>query len=139
MLWSSYLFDHNSDAVLDSLFSRVYHALKEGGVFIFDVIIPGQVPLGETVKNFTEGQDWIVLVEKQEDLTTEILTRRIISLRQINDLYRRSEEVHHQRLFNPTKLTEKLQQIGFQVEITNYYGQFQLPPARIAVIARKGL
>lgn len=133
----SYLFDENSDRVLNSLFQRIYHSLLPGGVFIFDVVVPGQVPPGETVKSFTEGQDWIVLVEKQEVQTEQILTRRIITLRQVGELYRRTEEVHRQRLFNATVLAEALNQIGFQVDIMDRYGQFCLPPARIAFVARK--
>jgi hypothetical protein len=133
----SYLFDAHSDQTLDSLFRRIYQSLSPGGVFIFDVIVPGQVPPGEIVKSFTEGQDWIVLVEKQEDPTKQLLTRRIITLRQVGDLYQRSEEVHHQRLFHATTLAEALSQIGFQVEIRDSYGQFSLPPARVALIAHK--
>jgi SAM-dependent methyltransferase len=133
----SYLFDNNSDRALDLLFQRIFKALSPGGAFAFDVVVPGQVPPGEIVKSFTEGQDWIVLVEKQEDRTKEILTRRIITLRQVGELYRRTEEVHRQRLFNPTVLAARLQQVGFQVETSDRYGQFNLPPARIAFIARK--
>ena len=133
----NYLFDTNSDAILDSLFRRIYHALLPGGVFIFDVVVPGQVPPEEIVKSFTEGEDWIVLVEKQEDLGQQILTRRIITLRQVSELYRRTDEVHRQRLFNATALAEELSQIGFQVEMCDRYGQFSLPPARVAFVARK--
>lgn len=133
----SYLFDANTDPSLNSLFRRIYRALPRGGVFIFDAIVPGQVPLEEIVRNFTEGSDWIVLVEKQEDRTEQILTRRIVTLRQVGELYRRTEEVHRQRLFNPTILAEALSQIGFGVEIMDRYGQFSLPPARVAFIACK--
>jgi hypothetical protein len=99
--------------VLDSLFHRIYCALSPSGVFIFDVVVPGQVPPGEAVKSFTKGQDWIVLVEKQEDLDRQILTRRIITLRQAGDLYRRTEEIHRQRLFDATALADALSQAGF--------------------------
>jgi SAM-dependent methyltransferase len=133
----NYLFDTNSDAILDSLFRRIYDVLSPGGVFIFDVVVPGQVPPEEIVKSFTEGEDWIILVEKQEDLTQQILTRRIITLRQVGELYRRTDEVHRQQLFNTPALAEKLSQIGFQVEMHDHYGQFNLPPARVVFIARK--
>ncbi|WP_019499767.1 class I SAM-dependent methyltransferase [Pseudanabaena sp. PCC 6802] len=133
----NYLFDANSDAILDALFHRIYNALPIGGTFIFDAVIPGQVRPGEIVKSFTEGQDWIVLLEKQEDLEQQILTRRIITLRQVGDLYRRTDEVHRQRLFNAQLLSEALGKIGFQVEMRDRYGQFSLPPARVAFIARK--
>jgi SAM-dependent methyltransferase len=133
----SYAFDANSDTILDSLFQRIYHALSPGGVFIFDIVVPGHVAPGETMESFTEGQDWIVLVEKQEDPIQQILTRRIITLRQVGDLYRRTDEVHHQRLFDTDALADALQQKGFQVDICDRYGQFSLPPARMAFIAHK--
>jgi SAM-dependent methyltransferase len=133
----SYAFDANSDAVLEALFRRIYDALSPGGVFIFDVVVPGHVAPGEIVRNFTEGQDWIVLVEKQEDPIQQLLTRRIITLRQVEDLYRRTEEVHHQWLFDTDALADALQQKGFQVDICDRYGQFSLPPARVAFIAHK--
>jgi SAM-dependent methyltransferase len=135
----SYAFDDNSDRVLENLFQRVYHALSPGGMFIFDVVTPGQVPTGEIVKTFTEAEDWIVLVEKKEDLKRQILTRRIITFRQIGELYRRSEEVHLLRLFNLESLAKLIEQTGFQVEILNHYGQFQLPPAHAAFILQKPL
>jgi SAM-dependent methyltransferase len=133
----NYLFDANSDQILDLLFRRIYHSLSPGGMFIFDVVVPGQVAPGEIAKSFTEGHDWIVLVEKQEDRMQQVLTRRIISLRQVEQLYRRTEEVHRQRLFNAATLAEQLSKIGFQVEMRDRYGQFSLPPARVAFIAGK--
>jgi SAM-dependent methyltransferase len=141
----SYLFDTNSDRAaspkenrtLDLLFRRIFDALTPGGALVFDVVVPGQVPPGEIVKGFTEGDDWLVLVEKQEDRTARILTRRIITMRQVGQLYRRTEEVHRQRLFDPIALAAQLQQIGFQVETSDRYGQFILPPARMAFIASK--
>ncbi len=135
----SYAFDNNSDVALASLFQRIYDALAPGGVFIFDVVVPGQVAPGEIAKSFTEGHDWIVLVEKQEDLMRQLLTRRIITLRQVDGWYCRTDEVHHQRLFNVETLAQVLKQIGFQVETRVEYGQFRLPPARVAFIADKRL
>jgi SAM-dependent methyltransferase len=133
----NYMFVDNSDRVLEDLFARIYHALLPGGVFIFDVVIPGQIPPEEIVKSFTEGSDWIVLVAKEEDLTEEILTRRIITLRQVNEYYRRTEEVHHQRLFQPAKLTQILSKIGFQVDTSPSYRKFNLPVARLAFVTQK--
>jgi SAM-dependent methyltransferase len=133
----NYTFDPNSDAALESLFQRIYQALSPGGVFLFDAVVPGQVAPGEVVRSFTEAHDWIVLVEKQEDLVQQLLTRRIITLRQIEGLYRRTDEVHHQRLFSVEGLSTGLKKIGFQVEIRPEYGQFKLPPARVVFIADK--
>jgi hypothetical protein len=76
-------------------------------------------------------------VEKQEDPIQQMLTRRIVILRQVGALYRRTDEVHHQRLFNVETLVEFLSQNGFRVDITNQYEQFSLPPAHIVLIAHK--
>jgi SAM-dependent methyltransferase len=96
----NYLFDPVDHwQSLTQLFCRIYTALSVGGVFIFDLLEPGQVEAGKSVKSFTEGSDWIVLVEKEENREKSILTRRIISLRNVGEFYRRSDEIHHQQLY----------------------------------------
>jgi SAM-dependent methyltransferase len=57
----NYLFDPERE--LSDLFRRVYDALAPGGVFVFDVLAPGQVPTGTATRSFREGNDWVVLVE----------------------------------------------------------------------------
>lgn len=132
----NYLFDsENNNQKLVELFRRIYEALTPGGVFVFDIATPGQVSEEITTKGFTEGEDWIVLVEKQEK--QEILTRRIITFRRVGEYYRRDEEIHYQRLYKTTDIKKALDRIGFQVEILNGYGKFNLPPNHTAFIARK--
>ena len=134
----NYLFDSSPadiDATLRSLFHRLYQALKPGGLFIFDIAEPGQVKPGARVKSFSEGQDWLVLVEKEE--SQNLLTRRIISLRQTSRSYRRSDETHRQRLFRAADLAADLRAVGFRVQIRRSYGNFPLPAAHAALIARK--
>lgn len=78
----NYLFDADNDCrILAQLFDRIYSALIPGGVFIFDIAEPGQVMHGNRAKDFTEGKDWIVLVEKEEEPEQSILIRRIITFR----------------------------------------------------------
>ncbi len=63
----NYLFDsENDNQRLVDLFNRIYRALTPGSIFVFDIATPGQVNPGTTTKGFTEGKDWIVLVEKEE-------------------------------------------------------------------------
>ncbi len=132
----NYLFDSDNDKQkLVELFNRIYTALTPGGVFVFDIATPQQVSAGTTTKGFTEGKDWIVLVEKEEK--QEILTRRIITFRSCGEHYRRDEEVHHQRLYKATEVAQALDQIGFQVETLKGYGEFNLPPNHTAFIALK--
>ncbi len=60
----NYLFDpENEERGLDLVFRRVYEALRPGGVFVFDVLGPGQVPGGAS-KSFSEGSDWAVLSQR---------------------------------------------------------------------------
>jgi SAM-dependent methyltransferase len=119
----NYQFDPKSDRqTLINLFHRIYSALTPGGVFMFDIAEPGQVTQGIT-KGFTEGEDWVVLVEKQENQELNILTRRIISFRKVGEHYRRDEELHHQRLYQATdisnfiKLASRLRQCVVMVNI----------------------
>jgi hypothetical protein len=58
----------------------------------------------KTSKGFTEGEDWIVLVEKEEDRERSTLVRRIVTLRKIGEHYRRDEEVHHLQLYRSTDI-----------------------------------
>jgi SAM-dependent methyltransferase len=131
----NYLFDsENNNQRLVKLFNHVYKVLTPGGVFIFDIATPGQVP--ETItKGFTEGKDWIVLVEKEEK--REILTRRIITFRSCGEYYKRDEEIHHQQLYKEKEIAQLLDRIGFQVEVENGYGELLLPLNHTAFIAIK--
>ena len=62
----NYLFDAGSEERgLGCLFRRVHGALVPGGVFVFDVLGPGQVPPGARTKGFSVGEDWAVLAERE--------------------------------------------------------------------------
>lgn len=129
----NYLFDVGNDRPWRfQLFQRIYTALIPGGVFIFDLVEPGQIEPGIGSKSFTEGEDWTVLVEKSEDRDRQILT-----FRQVGEFYRRDEEVHHQRLFDRAEIARELERVGFQVQTSRSYGQYTLPKARSAWIAYK--
>jgi len=132
----NYLFDSDNDKQrLVELFRRIYKVLTPGGVFVFDITTPKQENRGTLMKGFTEGEDWIVLVEKEENL--EILNRRIITFRCCGEHYRRDEEIHHQLLYKATEMAQALHQISFQVKTLNSYGEFNLPPNHTAFIACK--
>lgn len=134
----NYLFDlENNNKMLVQLFHRIYNALTAGGVFVFDIAEPGQVNQGSITKGFTQGKDWVVLFEKQEDWELGILTRRIITFRKVGDYYRRDDEIHRQLLYKLTDIARELQQVGFDVQAMQHYGQYSLPPAHVAFIARK--
>jgi SAM-dependent methyltransferase len=133
----NYLFDAgNTKANLARLFRRVYSALEPGGLFLFDVAVPGRV-LGGRQRLFAEGDDWAVLVSSVEDRTRGMLTRTITSFRRVGALYRRDQEVHVQRLLSGPKLAAQLRSIGFKVRILRGYGQLRFGRGNVGFLARR--
>lgn len=134
----NYMFDSAAGPNdLRRVFSRVHDSLSLGGVFIFDIAEPGQVGPGKTVKSFTEGKDWVVLVEKKEDAERSILTRKIITFRKAGQHYRRVDEIHRQRLYKAGDIASALRLEGFRVRTIRKYGNYLLPRRHAAFIARK--
>lgn len=134
----NYLFDPPGDEeTLPRIFRRVHDALVPGGVFVFDVAEPGQVRRGVPTRGFTEGDDWVVLVERAEDRERAILTRRITSFRRVGVHYRRDDEVHRQRLYESQEVARELRRAGFRVRTTRGYGEYRLPRAHAAFVARR--
>jgi SAM-dependent methyltransferase len=134
----NYLFDpENEDRGLARLFRRVYDALVAGGVFVFDVLGPGQVPLGTAARGFRLGKDWAVLSEREEDAELGTLVRRIVSFRKVGEHYRRNDEVHRVRLYPPDELSAELRRVGFRVRKMHAYGGYSLAEGHAAFVARK--
>ena len=162
----NYRFDPNNTlSQLRQLFHRIYHALVPGGLFIFDLIEAGQEKPGTSTQSFTEGKDWIVLVEKEENRAQATLTRRIVTFRKIGEHsrrdgehsrrdgehsrwhgehyrrdgehYRRDDEIHSVQLYRATEIVEALQQVGFHCQLVRHYGSYPLPKAHAAFIACK--
>jgi SAM-dependent methyltransferase len=134
----NYLFDSKGDGEeLLSLFRRVYAALARGGVFVFDLAEPGQVLPRTATRGFTEGEGWVVLLEKEEDTEQGTLTRRIVTFRRTTHCYRRDDEVHRLRLLGTTEVAKQLRQAGFRVWTRRAYGRYRLPRVHAAFVARK--
>jgi SAM-dependent methyltransferase len=133
----NYLFDRDDDAPLDRLFRRVHSALRPGGLFVFDLLEPGQLPEGTPQRRHRTGDDWAVMVEVEEDTAKHQLTRHITNFRRVGKLYRRSEEVHRLQLYRGRDMAAALSQIGFQVRLMRGYGAFRLGRAHVVFAARK--
>jgi SAM-dependent methyltransferase len=89
----NYLFDpENEKRGLEGVFGRVYGALRPGGVFVFDVLGPGQVPPGTTARGCRVGEDWAVFSEREEDAGRGTMERRIVSFRKVGEHYRRKDD-----------------------------------------------
>jgi SAM-dependent methyltransferase len=133
----NYLFDRNGEAPLAALFRRVHAALRPGGVFVFDILEPGQLPDGKPQKRHRTGDDWAVMVEFEEDKARRVLTKHITSFRRVSRLYRRDEEVHRQKLYARQDVAAALARAGFAVRVLRGYGEFRLGRGRSVLLARK--
>jgi SAM-dependent methyltransferase len=134
----NYAFDPQSGlASLARFFHRVYAALRAGGIFVFDIVEPGQAPNGEIQKRFLEGPDWAILLEVREDRKRKMLERRIVSFRRTGTLYRRTEEIHRLHLYTSAQLMAELKLAGFEAQALSGYGRFRFAPAHAVLVARK--
>jgi SAM-dependent methyltransferase len=134
----NYLFDpRHSMPVLDQLFRRIHKVLVPGGILLFDTAEPGRVPGGGPRRSFMEGEDWVVLVESEENADDHILTRRMTTFRQVGELFRRSRETHRQRLIPRGKVKATLRAIGFRVRTLGGYEALRFPTGRAGFLARK--
>src|SRR5215208_4140072 len=134
----NYLFDaENEERGLGRLFRRVHDALVPGGVFVFDVLGPGQVPSGTRARGFRVGAAWTVLADREEDVERGTMERRIVSFRKAGEHYRRDDEVHRVRLYDPSELSAELSSAGFEVRTMHAYGDYSLGENHAAFEARK--
>jgi SAM-dependent methyltransferase len=134
----NYLFDtENEDWGLGRLFRRVHDALAPGGLFVFDALGPGQVPPGVSKRSFRVKEDWAVLSELEEDAGRGTMERRIVSFRRVGEHYRRDEEVHRVRLYDPPELSAELERAGFRARTMRSYGDFPLGEGHTVFVTRK--
>jgi SAM-dependent methyltransferase len=132
----NYCFDAtNSLRSLRRVCRDVFDALTPKGVLVFDVAEPGRCR--GLKQGFREGEDWTCLVEYHHDVSKQQLARRIVTFRQIGDVYRRQEETHRQQLYKGTSLALMLRTVGFRVRLMRSYGGYPLSKGVVAVVARK--
>lgn len=133
----NYQFDQDGEAQLQELFKRIYQALSQGGVFIFDILEPDSITNQNSEKTYYEGEDWAILLEKEADQDRNILTRKITIFRQVNNFYRRSQEIHSVKLYPISLLAKQLEKIGFSVKIIAGYGTLKFRKGLRGCIATK--
>ena len=104
---------------------------------MLDVAEPRRIRGTGAQRTHAEGKDWAVLVTNEEDRRHRILTKRITSFRRVGDLYRRSHEIHQQRLITRLELTGQLRKIGFRVRALQGYGPLKFGRGHAGLIARK--
>jgi SAM-dependent methyltransferase len=118
----NYAFDERAgDEALGVLFARVYEALEPGGLFLFDIAEPGRERSGPR-RDWSEGPDWTLCLEAAEDHGARTLERRITVFRQVDGGYRRSDELHHLRLYEVQAVLDALEVAGFEARRLGAYG-----------------
>lgn len=132
----NYCFDQRSGPDrLAHLFARVFAALDEKGLFIFDVAEPGRNR--EAPGGLWEGEGWTTRVKFDHDPASHCLTRHIVTYRRHGKGCRRREETHRLRLYRGRDIATLLRAVGFRVRIVRGYGAYRLPRAWVGLIARK--
>jgi SAM-dependent methyltransferase len=100
---------------------RVQGALAPGGLFVFDVASPGRNGPSSRRVVFHDREDWSLAMQADEH--DDMLDRRIVVFRRTKDgLYRRADEHHVCRLYEPAAVERALRDAGFVVEQLAGYG-----------------
>jgi SAM-dependent methyltransferase len=110
-----------------TLAERVAAALVPHGIFVFDVAMPGRHGPSDRRTVFHDREDWSLVNATDEHDHT--LDRRIVVFRRTPPsggagagLYRRTDEHHVLRLYEPVEVERVLRAAGFSVERLAGYG-----------------
>jgi SAM-dependent methyltransferase len=126
-------------AGLARLFVRAYAALRPGGLLMLDLVTPGRDPSGPR-SGWREGSDWLVCFEAEENVARRTLERRIVVFRRDGDGYRRSDEVHAVRTYDPAAVLDDLTAAGFAAQRLDGYGdELRFPPGVAGFLGRAPL
>lgn len=133
-----YLFDYkNDDLHLISLFEKCYQCLNKPGILLFDFLTPDVVTEGHIARRFIERDNWSMFITLDKDVSNTILTRDITLFYKDGALYRRSQEIHRQRLFQPHNIRQILEEIGFTIELIDSYGGEKFRTGHVGIVAMK--
>ncbi len=107
---------------LELLFPKIYQALEHGGVLLFDIQEEGKRLGPENPKNrIREDENWFVLTEREENLKKATFTKKFTAFHKIGELYQKSNEIHRLQFFNINEVVQLLENIGFEVFLTDGY------------------
>lgn len=109
-------------ATLEQVAERVATALVPGGLFLFDVATPGRH--GARVdERFHDHGEWALHRRAEERADGSALERMIVIFRRDGELYRRTDEHHVLRLYEPDAVEAALRRAGFaRVDTRAAYG-----------------
>lgn len=114
------------------VFRWTAHCLKRGGLLLFDVATPGR-ERAEPRRTWHQGDDWVLCLEASRDGHT--LTRHIALFRRADQSWRRSDETHVLRLYDPDEVISQLDDAGFTATRIRSYGRELRPAPGLACFA----
>lgn len=132
-------------AELERLAGRVRESLGPRGVFLFDVATPGRHGPDPVAQRFHDHEDWTLSMRAEESADHTTLDRRITIFRKSgdpgHDHYRRSDEHHVLRLYQPRAVIDALDRSGFEATALDAYGASSpsTPAAGWAVVVARPL
>ena len=103
---------------LRSLAQRVARALVPEGLFVLDVATPDR---GAGGVRFHDAPDWSLAMQPHEH--DDVLERAITIFVRDGDVYRRVDERHVLRLYEPGAVEQLLADAGFDVEVRDGYAE----------------
>lgn len=127
----------------DAFFASAYHALKPGGVLLFDV--SSQYKLTELLKNSSfcdTGDDWAYICDCENTDNSELLNMYLTCFVKEGHGYRRFEERHTQRAYSADYLIQLLKKRNYTQIFCYDWNTFSLPKnnsQRIQFVALKPL
>ncbi|HEY7136934.1 MAG TPA: class I SAM-dependent methyltransferase [Acidimicrobiia bacterium] len=122
---------------LARLAERVRGALAPGGLFAFDVAMPGRHGVDPVREVFHDHDTWALRMRAEEHADDVSLERRITIFKDTrgDGCYRRSDELHVLRLYRRDDVVRALGAAGFDVEVRDRYASASpsTPPSGWAV------
>lgn len=106
---------------VQATFSRVFQHLQPGGTFLFDVHSPYKILHGYGDNTFTLQEEEVTYIWECycDPLGYQVEHQLTFFLLESNGLYRRVEETHHQRAYQPMLMSKWLHDAGFsEVKLT---------------------
>ncbi|MEM9532044.1 MAG: class I SAM-dependent methyltransferase [Pseudomonadota bacterium] len=120
------------EVALENVIAAAAKALLPGGSLVFDVTST-EVVAGAS---WLDGGNWFV-ASRNRIVDDANLTREITVFFKQGDTWRRSDEVHHQQLFDTGKVAQRLREAGLTVRPLSSIGDVELLPGRAAFLATK--
>ena len=129
----NYATEQSNEIGLNKLFLKIYDALQNGGLFIFDMIEPYLIDRSHII----EHGDWTMFVHVYTNLDTNKLIRDVTVFRKMGEYYRKSKELHEVNLYPHDQIVALLKDVGFETTLFKAYGDLKLETHHFGFLCRK--